>query len=126
MRLLYIDLTTQELQRLITMFPASLSRSDQILYNKIVKTLEREKNKCKYDFEALGNYHLYELFHLPERLLLLDIKDFFQPFEGKIYRTITSYLKRNNCLYMKDLMDLTVSKLGCIRYMANSGRVAIF
>ncbi len=56
----------------------------------------------------------------------LDVETYFGQYEGKTYKSVIKYLKRNKYFNMRDLMDLTIYKLGNIRYIGPVGRVAVF
>lgn len=124
----YIDLSTQELQYLLSLFPSPLNSVELNLCNKLTKALEKDKEKNKYDFlnEYFSDHLLSQIFCLPETILDLDVGTYFEQFEGKVYLIVTKYLRRNQCFFMRDLMDITIYKLGNIRYIGPVGRAAIF
>ncbi|MCM3130581.1 hypothetical protein PUW24_00620 (plasmid) [Paenibacillus urinalis] len=124
----YIHLSVQELQRLLSLFPASLKTEDTSLYNKLHDCLEKNKERSKYDFliEQFSEFRLSQIFEIPEHLMDLEVGYYFGQFEGKTYRSVAKYLKRNDYTIMRDLMEITVYKLGNIRYIGPIGRSAIF
>lgn len=109
----YIDLSTQELQRLLSLFPSSRSSTDHILYDKLLKLLEKDMGKSKYEFisEHYADQQLSQIYSLPEDQIDVDIGVFLGQYKGKVYLTAIKYLKRNKYILMRDLMEMTVSKL---------------